>query len=466
MEGCFVCCGGAQSVAAGLVPSRRTRPKFCVGGEKDGSICEPLREDCPGGGACNCPGGGACVDDPAMSCYEHDFGIKCFDLTARPNFTSTVNFTEPTAQRQLVVPDASGTFITTGNLEDITSIGVLTSSIVAQSSNSTTTTLQFERCRGEDREGGGSCGMQQVSSVLKNNTLLIPSAADGILLTTGNLEDVTLDSSPMTGLSVTTDVHINGLLRFGDPGSSGIRLPPRESSVHYSHPHGNQHPGNSNADGRGPGQLSFLLEKDGQEGTTRVFEFEPRDAGDARDTSYLTVPARNGTLISTGNLESVTKEAGSMTSLSVGGSSYLEGGLTLGNTAEYGYPTLEFRGSVEEAIVHRNPIKVNHTHWRVFGEAHPDDTWSTTKIGFHMQHQAKAALEFPAASGTVITTGNLEDISRFEGQLLNVSGAAHLRGPVRLGSNRSTAIKFSGYLEGDIVSRTAPRFKDRGTQVV
>lgn len=41
--------------------------------------------------------------------------------------------------------------------------------------------------------------MQQVSSVLKNNTLLIPSAADGILLTTGNLEDVTLDSSAMSG---------------------------------------------------------------------------------------------------------------------------------------------------------------------------------------------------------------------------------------------------------------------------
>jgi hypothetical protein len=46
------------------------------------------------------------------------------------------------------------------------------------------------------------CGLTQVSSVLKNNTLLMPSASDGILLTTGNLRDVSLDSSYMTGLSI------------------------------------------------------------------------------------------------------------------------------------------------------------------------------------------------------------------------------------------------------------------------
>ena len=133
------------------------------------------------------------------------------------------------------MPDASGTFITTGNLEDVTSVGVLTSSIVAQSSNATTTTLQFERCR---ETSDTSCGMRQVSTTLKNNTLLVPSAADGIMLTTGNLEDVTLDSGSMSGLSVQTDVHVNGLLQFGDTATSGIRLPPREGSVHYTHPHG------------------------------------------------------------------------------------------------------------------------------------------------------------------------------------------------------------------------------------
>jgi len=123
----------------------------------------------------------------------------------------------------------------------------------------------------------------------------------------------------MTALSISTDLHINGLLEFGsDARSSGIRLPPRQSSSHYSAPAGKQFPGNTVTTGGGgagdqvgPGQLAFLLPilpgVDGEATTTsRIFEFEPRDAGDLKTTSYLTVPARNGTVITTGNLEQVT----------------------------------------------------------------------------------------------------------------------------------------------------------------
>ena len=68
-----------------------------------------------------------------------------------------------------------------------------------------------------------------------------------------------------------------------------------------------------------------------------------------------------------------------MTSLSVGGSSYLEGGLSLGKTSEYGQQTLVFQGSVEETIVHSNPILVNKTHHEVTGEPAAGDRWSTTR---------------------------------------------------------------------------------------
>ena len=65
------------STELALVPTPRVRPKFCIGGDKDGEICEP---HCEPDSTCGCSGGGACVDDPAMSCYEHDFGIKCYEL--------------------------------------------------------------------------------------------------------------------------------------------------------------------------------------------------------------------------------------------------------------------------------------------------------------------------------------------------------------------------------------------------
>lgn len=60
---------------------------------------------------------------------------------------------------------------------------------------------------------------QDTSSIA--NDLQLPSRADGILLTTGNLEDVTVSSGAMTGLDVATDVVVNAFLQFGSGGHAG-----------------------------------------------------------------------------------------------------------------------------------------------------------------------------------------------------------------------------------------------------
>jgi len=52
------------------------------------------------------------------------------------------------------------------------------------------------------------------------NILKMP-ANDGILLSTGNLEDVTMEGSSMTGLSISQDLHIHGWLQFGSGGHAG-----------------------------------------------------------------------------------------------------------------------------------------------------------------------------------------------------------------------------------------------------
>eukprot|EP00961_Rhodomonas_salina_P185335 2502350-Rhodomonas_salina.1 len=76
-----------------------------------------------------------------------------------------------------------------------------------------------------------------------NNTLLLPNEADGILLSTANLDDVTLASGSVTGLGVLEDLHVQGSLVFGDEVTrSGFFLPPVPSSVHYSTPHSGTHP--------------------------------------------------------------------------------------------------------------------------------------------------------------------------------------------------------------------------------
>ena len=123
MERCFVCC-------CPLLPSldpppnpsclRRARPGFCAGGPFDGGKCAL------GGAAGECGAGGRCADTGTVECAEADGpgGIVCVSTAQAPNLTTAVNFSEPTGWRRLEVPDASGTFVTTGNLQLVTALGV------------------------------------------------------------------------------------------------------------------------------------------------------------------------------------------------------------------------------------------------------------------------------------------------------------------------------------------------------
>jgi len=432
-EVCFACCCGAMHeghVASGVCPKVRRRPQFCVGGDRDGTTCETNAD---------CVEDGWCTDDPTQSCFEGDHGFECFDLGNRPNYTTTVNFTTPSKHQRLQFPDASGTVITTGNLQDVTRLGTLEKPLVGQSTNTTTTTLQFARCAAGDE----SCGVQQVSDTLVSNTLLIPSSADGIMLSTGNLEDVTLDSGAMSGLRITGDLHLTGLLSFSDAtDESGFLLPPRAPSREYSSPSGRQRAGN-----RSPGQLSVQVGA-----SFLTLEVEPRSSAARPDVAFLTVPATDGIIVSSGNLEDVTAEVGAMTSLSVGGGSYMEGGLTIGG--EQGVNnTLALVGEVGRSIVFEKRV----------GDG---DARSTTTLAFQSQVRSHARITFPAASGRVVTTGNLPDIAEFSGAHLNISGESHLHGAVRLGADKNTPVVFSGFLEGDVVMRTAPRYPDDGLDYI
>ena len=53
-----------------------------------------------------------------------------------------------------------------------------------------------------------------------HNVLNLPDN-DGILLTTGNLEDVTMQESSMTGLNVKNDLYVHGWMQFGSGGHTG-----------------------------------------------------------------------------------------------------------------------------------------------------------------------------------------------------------------------------------------------------
>ena len=57
-----------------------------------------------------------------------------FEGATSDGFETTVQVTDPTADRTITIPNVTGTVITTGNLSDITDIGVFTSTIVMEGS--------------------------------------------------------------------------------------------------------------------------------------------------------------------------------------------------------------------------------------------------------------------------------------------------------------------------------------------
>ena len=58
-----------------------------------------------------------------------------FEGATANDFETTLAVTDPTADRTITLPDVTGTVITTGNLSDITNIGVFTSSITMEGSS-------------------------------------------------------------------------------------------------------------------------------------------------------------------------------------------------------------------------------------------------------------------------------------------------------------------------------------------
>ena len=58
-----------------------------------------------------------------------------FEGATANDFETTLAITDPTADRTITIPDVTGTVITTGNLSDITNIGVFTSTITMEGSS-------------------------------------------------------------------------------------------------------------------------------------------------------------------------------------------------------------------------------------------------------------------------------------------------------------------------------------------
>ena len=447
-ERCFVCCCNSyvehnkqtQSNVAnltnadkGVCPHIRERPSFCLSGPKIGQQCIDA-DDCVGQTLAGTQRGECGYHEEIVTCLESDRGWLCWNVVERDNLAIRIDFAEPTGLRNLHIPAVSGDFVTTGNLQQVTSLGVQVAPIVALSSHNTSTSIRFER---------GHPTLVQANQNVLNNTLIIPNNLEqAMLLTTGNLEDITLDSSAMTGLTVENDVYIRRLLKFGDNSSnSGILLQPVFASDQYTKPHS----GRPSSSAR-PGHLSFQVHD-----SQTVLEFEPTEAGSK--LSEITVPSCSGTIVTTGNLEIVTAQSGSMHSLAIDWLSHLQGGVVVGSKLQ---TQLTLQGHAGHAM----------TFETFHSKAQSRSQYSTTEVKFELAGSNPSNLIFPAASGTIVSTGNMPDVHEYTGSSTLVHREAHLRGPMFVGSAQASAPEYidplylSGYITGELVHREAKKLHE------
>jgi len=225
---------------------------------------------------------------------------------------------------------------------------------------------------------------------------------------------------------------------------------------------------------------SLQLGYNGSESRT-IFHFDPSGTNSLRD--YLTIPYTNGMILTSGNLDAVTKEAGSITSLHVAGGTEIvdvayigvvgnpavsqgsrwgvvgtvrtvDGSLNVADDAKGHCQGTDVSGTdascVEpevKMVVMNNSISLEGTNAKsnlsfthAVGEwAMTFPTWDDDLCAGHMSSscQPRDSAGDAKFSGRIVTTGNLEDIEELSPNYFDTIGRVDVEGPIELGSGYS-----------------------------
>jgi hypothetical protein len=119
----------------------------------------------------------------ANSTVNPSFGSSIvFEGATANDFETTLQVTDPTGDRTITLPDVTGTVITTGNLSDITNIGVFTSTITME--GSTANDFELTLSAGDPTA---------------DRTITFPDATGTVALTSALSSYATLESPTFTG---------------------------------------------------------------------------------------------------------------------------------------------------------------------------------------------------------------------------------------------------------------------------
>lgn len=167
----------------------------------------------------------------ANSTVNPSFGTSIvFEGATADSYETTLQVTDPTADRTITLPNASGTVITTGNLSDITDIGVFTSTITIE--GSTADAYELTISAGDptaDRtatfpDATGTIVLDSTTQTLTNKTLTSPivsglTLSDSSIIIEGSTADAyetTITVTDPTADRTITFPDANGTVAFAE----------------------------------------------------------------------------------------------------------------------------------------------------------------------------------------------------------------------------------------------------------
>jgi hypothetical protein len=232
-----------------------------------------------------------------------------FEGATADSYETTLQVTDPTADRTITLPDVTGTVITTGNLSDITNIGVFTSTITMEGSTANDHELTISA--GDptaDRtatfpDATGTIVLDTATQTLTNKTLTTPVISS----ITNGAATLTLPTSTGT-IALTSDIAAGIVTESGTQTLTNKTLTsPVVSGLTLS-------------------DSSIVIEGS----TANDFETTLTVTDPTADRT-ITLPDVTGTVVTTGNLSAITS-VGTLASLTVTGDLTVNGTTTTINS--------------------------------------------------------------------------------------------------------------------------------------
>ena len=232
-----------------------------------------------------------------------------FEGATADSYETTVQVTDPTADRTITLPDVTGTVITTGNLSDITNIGVFTSTITMEGATANDHELTISA--GDptaDRtatfpDATGTIVLDSATQTLTNKTLTTPVISS----ITNGAATLTLPTSTGT-IALTSDIAAGIVTESGTQTLTNKTLTsPVVSGLTLS-------------------DSSIVIEGS----TANDFETTLTVTDPTADRT-ITLPDVTGTVVTTGNLSAITS-VGTLASLTVTGDLTVNGTTTTINS--------------------------------------------------------------------------------------------------------------------------------------